>query len=305
MAGGAGAARHAHVVRWSRSKNCMHASMRSTNAPTHPRPPLRLVTLDLDDTLWACAPVIGRAEQRLHAWLGRHFPEVTRRYGIEELREQRMRLMEAQPALRHDLGRLRRESLRRVALDCGYAPDQLVSEAFEVFMEARHAVELYEDVRPALRDLGRRYRLAALTNGNADVRRVGLGEVFEVAVCAADVGAAKPDPAMFDCACRRVGLPPEQALHVGDDPLYDVGGARAAGLRAVWLNRDGRPWPAGHPPPDGEVSDLLALVRALRRWDSPPAPAGAAGQAEGFPAAEAGPARWDGADPPAAGRGRP
>ena len=47
--------------------------------------------------------------------------------------------------------------------------------------------------------------------------------------------------------------------YVGDDPLNDVQGARAAGWRTVWVNRRGQPWPVGHAPPDVSVSDLSEL----------------------------------------------
>jgi 2-haloalkanoic acid dehalogenase type II len=236
---------------------------------------VRLITVDLDDTLWACSPVIRRAEQVLYAWLERHYPTITQRYNLDELRGRRMATMREDATFRTDLGRLRRESLRRLAGEFGYPEQVLVEDAYEVFIEARHEVELFEDVLPALERLSRRFVLGALTNGNASVHRLGMGHLFTVAVTAADVGAAKPDPAMFDYACRAAGMAPSQGVHVGDDPDYDVRGAREAGMRTVWINRFDRDWPDTHERAHGEIKTLLELESLMTSWSQAARAAGA------------------------------
>ena len=82
-----------------------------------------------------------------------------------------------------------------------------------------------------------RYRIVAVSNGNAQVQRVGLGEFFAAAISARAHGAAKPAPSIFLAACRAAGAPPHRVLHLGDDPLLDVDGALAAGLQAAWVVR--------------------------------------------------------------------
>ena len=79
---------------------------------------------------------------------------------------------------------------------------------------------------------------------------------------AADVGAQKPDPALFLNALEWSGTPPGDALHLGDDPYRDVEAARHLGMQAVWVNRSGKPWPDELEPPTVEVADLVEL----RRW---------------------------------------
>ena len=182
---------------------------------------LRLVTFDLDDTLWECAPVIHRAEQALFDWLKQHYPRITDRFDQHAMREVRTRAMRDRPELRHDLTRLRIETLRWHARQAGYDP-AMAEAGFDVFIGMRNRVELYEDVEPVLARLRAHYRLAALTNGNACVHRVGLGEYFDLALSAADAGASKPEPAMFHLARRRLGLRPDQVLHVGDVPTMPV-----------------------------------------------------------------------------------
>jgi 2-haloalkanoic acid dehalogenase type II len=220
------------------------------------------VCLDLDDTLWAVGPAIGRAERAMADWLRVHCPRITERHDLESMRRVRAAVSAEFPAMRHDLAFLRREALRRHAREAGYA-EQAVDPAFDVFYAARNQVDLFDDVLPALRRLGQRFRLMSLSNGNADLAVIGLSPFFEHAIGASEAGAAKPDARIFAFLLERAGLEPAQVLYVGDDPHADVAGARSAGMRAAWIDRFGRPWPAEIEPPAHRVSDLMELVELL------------------------------------------
>lgn len=227
----------------------------------------RALTLDLDDTLWPVAPVIERAEQRLHEWMQAHAPATAARFPIDAMRRWRAEVGRLEPALLHDLTALRRLSIARALTQCGEDP-ALAEAAFELFMDERHRVDLYEDALPALERLARRYPLLALSNGNADVARLGVGRLFVGRIGAREAGAAKPDARIFEAACRALALGPAQVLHVGDDWRLDVLGARAAGLHSAWVHRGAaRPADDGSAPlADGlhlEVRDLVALADAL------------------------------------------
>lgn len=223
--------------------------------------PILAITFDLDDTLWAIDPVIERAEQLMHAWLGEHYPLLPERYSPAALRALRDGIVDARPDLAHDLSALRRESLALAALECGYGRE-VAEAAFAVMWQARNEVELFADVLPVLGALSARFTLGALTNGNADIVRIGIDGLLRFCVTARETGFAKPHPAIFTAACTAAGLAAHQVLHVGDDPERDVHGARAAGMRTVWVNRHGKPWPGG-PPADAEVRDLHELLRLL------------------------------------------
>jgi FMN hydrolase / 5-amino-6-(5-phospho-D-ribitylamino)uracil phosphatase len=223
--------------------------------------PIRAITFDLDDTLWAIDPVIARAEEVLHAWFETHWPELARRYPPPALRALRDALAQTRPDLHHDLTALRRLSLEHAARDCGYDAG-LAQAAFDVLWRARNEVELYPDVLPALEVLASRYALAGLTNGNADVTLCGVGHALDFCVTAREIGVPKPHPRIFAAAVRRLGVAAHEVLHVGDDPARDIEGARAAGLRTAWVNRAGAPWLGGQGA-DVEVPDLLALVAWL------------------------------------------
>ncbi len=220
------------------------------------------VCLDLDDTLWSVGPAIARAERAMLDWLAIHCPRITERHDLESMRRVRTAVSEDFPEMQHDLAFLRREALLRHAREVGY-PDEAVAPAFEVFYAARNEVELFEDVLPALQRLRARFRLMALSNGNADLAVIGLSSFFEHAIGAREAGAAKPDARIFEVLLQRAGLGPAQVVYVGDDPHADVDGARAAGMCAVWIDRFDRPWPDDIEPPAHRVRDLAELVTLL------------------------------------------
>ncbi|WP_448507662.1 HAD family hydrolase [Immundisolibacter sp.] len=228
-----------------------------------PALPILAITFDLDDTLWAIDPVIERAEQRMHAWLAEHYPRLPERYSPADLRALRDGIVDTRPELAHDLSALRRESLALAAQHCGYGRE-VADGAFAVMWQARNEVELFADVLPVLTELSGRLTLGGLTNGNADIVRIGLHGLLRFCITAREVGVAKPHPAIFDAASAAAGVPASQVLHVGDDPQRDVHGARAAGMRTVWVNRDDHAWPGG-PPADAEVHDLFGLLELLDR----------------------------------------
>ena len=225
---------------------------------------IRAISLDLDGTLWDVWSVIARAEELLHHWLEVHYPVITARFDTAGIRALRNRVLEQEPAIAHDPTLIRRACLRLAAEQVG-CEDFCVDSAFAVFYDARQQVEPFEDVLPVLERLAARYPLVALTNGNADIRLTPLGHLFRFTLTAGDVGRAKPDPVMFEIARERLGLAPAEIVHVGDDPEHDVQGARAAGYRSVWLNREERDWPGGQPA-DAEIRSLAELEALLADW---------------------------------------
>lgn len=229
---------------------------------------IRALSLDLDETLWETMPVLRRAEQRLLEWLDRHYPRLGTDYGPERFRALRVALAAEHPHLAHDMTWLRIESLRRAALDEGY-PESVGPEAFEVFLAERCTIDCYPDVRPALARIATVVPVYALSNGNACVRRVGLGEFFTAAVAPHHAGAAKPDPRIYRHLLDLAGVAPHEVLHVGDDPYTDVEGARAAGLLTAWINRAGATWSEPLAPADFEIRNMTELADALARAVAP------------------------------------
>lgn len=117
-----------------------------------------------------------------------------------------------------------------------------LANAFVTHRRARHVV--YDDVRPALERLRGGCRLALLTNGASDLQRekvtgAGLAAYFDEILVAADIGMAKPDPRIFQTLLARLKVQPTAAVMVGDSQSRDIQGARAVGMKTVWVNRTG------------------------------------------------------------------
>jgi 2-haloalkanoic acid dehalogenase type II len=219
---------------------------------------------DLDDTLWDVGSVILRAEQAMLQLLSERYPRVLEMHTLESMRELRVRVAREYPAMRHDFTWLRTQALLAHAREAGY-PDSMAIEAFEAFYRVRNEVVPYEDVLPALEWLSGRYRLFAISNGNADLRAIGLSPFFERSLAAREAGMLKPDPRIFAMLLDASGVRAAEALHVGDDPKADVEGARRAGIRPVWVNRRGLQWPDELSPPEHAVRSLAELVILLGR----------------------------------------
>ena len=216
------------------------------------------ISLDLDDTLWPVDPAIRNAELRLDEWLRTEHPAVAAAWPIPAMRELRDAMSRERPDLAHDFTAQRLLTLERAFAACSMGAEH-VDAAFEVYYAARNAVECYADTLPALAALAARVPLVSISNGNADLERIGLRHHFRAAISAREIGCAKPDARIFAAACEHLGIAAEHVLHVGDDPALDVAGARAAGLRTCWLNRNGAAWSHG-PAPDLTIGDLNALA---------------------------------------------
>ena len=220
---------------------------------------MMVLSFDLDDTLWPVGPVIEAAEQELYAWLQRTHPAVAQGHSLASMRALRAAVATQYPGQAHDLTFLRREALAQ-QFSAASHDVTLADHALEVFLTARNRVDLYPDVRPALERLKLRYRLFAVSNGNADLQRCGLAHYFDGHVTASRAGAAKPDARIFTRLLEEAGVSAPDVLHVGDDPLADVAGAQRAGLQAIWLNRDARPWPNTLGPPPRVIKSLSDLA---------------------------------------------
>jgi len=232
--------------------------------------PIRAITIDLDDTLWPIAPAIDRAEAALEAWLATHAPRTLARWPLPARRALRDAVDAEHPHLAHDFTRQRLITLERMLRDAG-DDVALVDAAFEAYFAARCEVEHYPDSVPALERLAARMPLAALSNGNACLSRIGLIHLFRFQLGAREHGVAKPDPSIFHAACSQLGVEPRAVLHVGDDVELDVVGAHRAGLRTCWINRERLAWPREDIAPDLAFDSLAGLADWLDATHAAPA----------------------------------
>ncbi len=207
---------------------------------------IKLITFDLDDTLWPCMPTIARTEEKLHQWFSQFHPYVSNHYSIEQLRQQRQSISLQYPHIAHDLSAIRKQSFSQLAEEMHYSTllsQHFVQAAFDYYFQQRNHVNLYDDVLPTLNILKKNYLIGAVSNGNADIHLVGLSDFFDFSWSAVDAGKQKPHPIVFESLLKSQHVVAHEVIHIGDDPKCDIYAAQQANIQAIWLNRDHKKWP--------------------------------------------------------------
>ncbi|MDA9365069.1 HAD family hydrolase [Gammaproteobacteria bacterium] len=228
---------------------------------------IKLITFDLDDTFWDIKSVIISAEKNSRAWLGSRVSKEINWGSFEDFMSIRQELIKDDPRLTYDLGLLRQKTIYHHLKDHihdHHELEQLVDEAYKFFLKERHKVVFFDQVLNTLEVLAKNYTLGVLTNGNADIHKLGIGHLFNFSISSIDVQNNKPDPAHFKAAKEISGIDYSQTLHVGDDPLCDIQGARNLGINTMWFNLNGLVWDADNNPPNefnhwSEFTRLLSL----------------------------------------------
>ncbi|HET8729939.1 MAG TPA: HAD family hydrolase [Moraxellaceae bacterium] len=230
--------------------------------------PIKLLTFDLDNTLWDVESIVTRAEKVMRAWIRSHHPEFSQAFDFDHFVTLREAVLRERLDIAHNLTELRLEVLRRAFKGAGYeaaAAEAAAQQAFEEYFRERNVVEFFPGAIEALRALREDYDIYALSNGNADIQRIGLSHLFSRHFSAISVGAAKPDPRIYEAAIAAAAVEPGEVIHIGDHPVQDVDAAARVGMKTVWVNFGGAPWP-DLPRPDGEIrhfDELPSLVRVL------------------------------------------
>ncbi|MEL0092113.1 MAG: HAD family hydrolase [Pseudomonadales bacterium] len=227
---------------------------------------IKVIGFDLDNTLWPVKPAILGAEKALAAHLRSLHPDI--QYPHPQSAVLRDELIAQDPSLSFRLTALRREVLSVVIREIPAlreTANKLADEAMIIFLRSRSLVTPYAAAETTLAELSQTYALCALTNGNADLSRIAIGQYFDFVRSAEEEGAPKPEPALFLYALSRVGCEPHEMVYVGDDPDLDIRAAASIGLKTVWFQSpDGRP--VSPPPPyDEVVHHLEELPDAIAR----------------------------------------
>jgi len=227
---------------------------------------IKLITLDLDNTLWDVDSIIIKAEADMVQWLADHIPESLAHYQGDTLADIRTQVFTEFHHKSHDLSFMRTQVLYEVIKRTGMQTNEArrhAQSAFDVFFAGRNRVEFFPGALDMLDALSNRYLIYALTNGNADIEHAGLADFVSGAYSSADVGFKKPHPDMFNAPLTELDLNPEQAIHIGDHLVDDIQGAGDVGMHSVWVNltrHQRRPADAN---PSREVVDLYSVDAAV------------------------------------------
>ena len=201
---------------------------------------VRAVSFDLDDTLYDNFPIMRRAEKQLLAFMDEHFPQ-THDKDMAFWQNIKRKLLKGTPELAFDMGELRRRTLKAGLEQCGYQSktlDQQVNQCFDYFYYERSNFQVDQSIIALLEELAAKVPLVAITNGNVNLKQIGIEEYFKACFHARLHQPMKPHPKMFELTRDLLNLPAQQILHVGDNFEKDVMGARNVGYATAWFACD-------------------------------------------------------------------
>ncbi|MEK9649664.1 MAG: HAD family hydrolase [Gammaproteobacteria bacterium] len=214
---------------------------------------IKLITFDLDDTFWDIGPVIIKAEIKTREFIDKNLGKKIVWGNMEEYLAVREGLISNNPAMEYDLTLLRK-GMMNYYLDPYFSnpsqKEELVDAAFEFFLEERHKISFYDGVIESLDELSKDFSLGILTNGNADMVKLGIDGYFDFSISSEDVQSAKPNEGHFKKAIEVSSLNPENILHIGDHQLCDMVGGMNAGFNVLWFNKKEDPWKHARPEPE-------------------------------------------------------
>jgi HAD superfamily hydrolase (TIGR01549 family) len=225
---------------------------------------VQAVLFDVDFTLARPGPELGPDG----------YVSIAARYGLDldgskyaDARAKALETLRRDPELRHD------EEIwiafsERIVRGMGGDSDRAREIAAEIerAWEVSENFDLYDDVVPVLDELRRRgLKIGLVSNGarNIDEFVAHHDLPIDAAVGSRTHGKVKPDPSIFLAALERLGVGPEETVMVGDTLADDIEGARAVGIRAILIDREGQ-----HPEINERLSDLYELSSALGLFES-------------------------------------
>ena len=213
---------------------------------------IKMITFDLDDTLWDNVPTITRAEIDTRQWIEERVGKVS--WGdFNDFINLRDDLIKEDASIEWDISKLRKEifKIKLAHIKPSSLRDKIVDEAFSVFMNKRHEILLFDGVADALKALSEKYILGVLTNGNADVYKFNIGKYFRFAISSLEAKASKPNRSHFDLAVKQVdGVTFNEILHIGDHQINDILFAHKLGIDTLWFNNNNATWDQDFEKPD-------------------------------------------------------
>ena len=198
----------------------------------------KVLSFDLDDTLYDNLPHIHRAEAAFLAFMQQNF-NAEHGWHSAFWYQTKMHLVQSTPALQHDIGLLRWRTVEYLLQQLGLTANEArvgADAGLDCFLHHRSDFTVSDEVISLLNQLGERFTLIGITNGNVDACRIGLTPVLDFVLHPGNGVKMKPAPDLFIKAQQLLDVSPSQILHIGDSFKADVVGARRAGCQSAWLN---------------------------------------------------------------------
>lgn len=205
---------------------------------------IKAISFDLDDTLYSNRQVMLNTDHAMQVY----FQQLFSKYQLVPAQQKpdhnfwlpyRQQVLTTTPLLMHDVTEVRRATYQ-LGLKLLGLPEQFIlaeaDKAMSHFLLHRNQVTVPTEIPELLTELGKRYRLIAISNGNVCTQTIGLTPYFQHVFHAGQGLKQKPANDLFHQASKILNVEPQHILHVGDCGYADIFGAQRAGFRSAWLN---------------------------------------------------------------------
>ena len=223
--------------------------------------PAKVISFDLDDTLYDNVPIITKAETKLlefvnNKLIAANVPELT----AQQWQQLKQNFANQNTMLAHNVSALRQAFLTDLFTRNKLTQaNKTAQQAYQLFYQYRNNFNVAKSQVELLNRLKNNYSLIAVTNGNAEPDLIGLNGVFDLVLRPQQNLRMKPAVDLFKQASELLEVKPQQILHVGDSEFTDVAGAINSGCQAAWFNDSGRLY-QGRVLPHLQVSSIKTLV---------------------------------------------
>lgn len=228
--------------------------------------PFKLISFDLDDTLYDNHEVIHLAEQQCVDFLSK---AALLSLNLQDWQQWKQRIFKQDPIFCENVTVWRERTLREMLRFYGKSAveiERISTATMQHFMDYRHRIDVPSQSIEILNQLKTRYPLVAITNGNVNPNNIGLNQ-FDAVFCGGVQGRAKPHSDLFQQTAKQFNVALHEILHVGDNLITDVKGSIEAGCQAVWLNLSEKRFDQFEERtvlPTVEINDLVDLLKLLK-----------------------------------------
>ncbi|NVJ65212.1 MAG: HAD-IA family hydrolase [Gammaproteobacteria bacterium] len=198
---------------------------------------IKVISFDLDDTLWDNSGVIEQCLAKLYQFLCLHEPKIQSHFTIDSMERISQQLIQLQKPEYENMTVLRKSVIRQMLQEVG-GDLSLINPAFAVFYHWRNQINIPNKSKRLLEQLQKKYNLVATSNGNSNLHKIGLAQYFDKHMIAGIHGRAKPSPEMINKLLAHYQLEPHQLLHIGDSHATDILSAKAANVQSIILDHN-------------------------------------------------------------------
>ncbi len=224
---------------------------------------IKVITFDGDGTLWDFEKVMRHSLKHVLEALAEIDPESASKLDIDMLILIRNKVAKDLKGMITNLEKIRLQAFIQTLNYVGKPNEELARFLNEIYLKHRFEdIELFDDVLSTLTKLKKKYKIGLLSNGNSYPERCGLENIFEFVIFSQDFGIEKPDPRIYEIAMKKAQCNSSEMIHIGDSLESDIQGAKNAGIKNIWLNRNNVKNDFNFKP-DFEINSLKELLRIL------------------------------------------